>query len=147
MLRFVGGAHTAPLLRTIERLRYDIVTIGRAVSESLPPDIEARLAAPMAVVRAALADYLRACGNAVLQRRRSAPLDPVQSALHSYAEAVAAVRRKGLTLNLSEDAAERFFAFGFALEQMHQDIQDLVRCTIEWASTMKTTTPINAGSA
>jgi hypothetical protein len=33
---------------------------------------------------------------------------------------------------LSGDAAERFFAASFALEQMHRDLQDLDRIVTEW---------------
>lgn len=127
MVRFAGVGLTAPLLRTMMRLRYDIVTIGRAVSEPLSPDIETRLEAPLSQVRTAFAAYLHACGAAVLERRAAPLLHPIQSALHFYAAEVAAARRDGLTVKLSEDATQRFFALGFILEQMHHDIQDLAR--------------------
>jgi hypothetical protein len=33
------------------------------------------------------------------------------------------------------DAAERFFALGFALEQLRQNFKDLERCVTDWAAT------------
>ena len=37
------------------------------------------------------------------------------------------MRADGLTRALPADGAERFFAMGFALEQMHQNLRDLQR--------------------
>ena len=62
-------------------------------------------------------------------------IDPVQFALQGYAEEVASVRRDGLIRALPGDAAERFFALGFSLEQMRQNIGDLDRCVAEWSAT------------
>ncbi len=33
------------------------------------------------------------------------------------------------------DAAERFFALGFSLEGMRQNLMDLERCVAEWSDT------------
>ncbi|MFZ3228142.1 MAG: FUSC family protein, partial [Xanthobacteraceae bacterium] len=67
------------------------------------------------------------------------PLDAVESALEAYAAEVAALRRDGVTRSLTDDAAERFFALGFALEQMHTNFMDLGRCAAEWAEPVKET--------
>jgi hypothetical protein len=139
MVRFAGAALTAPLLHTIMRLRYDLITIGRAVREPLSPDIEIRLEAPMAQVRTAFVAYLRACGAALLKRRAAPPLDPIQSAPDFYAAEMAAVRGEGLVKQLSRDATERLFALGFVLEQMHHDIQELARLVNEWSTAMNAT--------
>ena len=48
---------------------------------------------------------------------------------------VAAVRRDGLIRGLPGDVAERFFALGFSLEQMRQNLGDLDRCVAEWSET------------
>jgi hypothetical protein len=45
------------------------------------------------------------------------------------------VRRDGLIRGLPGDAAERFFALGFSLEQMRQNLLDLDRCVAEWSAT------------
>ena len=48
------------------------------------------------------------------------PFDAVRSALEDYTQEIAAMRRAGMTRSLSADAAERFFALGFALDQVQQ---------------------------
>jgi hypothetical protein len=58
---------------------------------------------------------------------------PVQAALQGYAVEVAAVRSEGLTRGVPGDVAERFFALGFSLEQMRQNLKDLERCVTAWA--------------
>jgi hypothetical protein len=61
------------------------------------------------------------------------PIHPVHVALQHYAEAVAAVRHDGLIRGQPGDTAERFFAIGFSLEQMHQNLCDLDRVVGEWS--------------
>jgi nucleoside diphosphate kinase len=43
------------------------------------------------------------------------------------------VRGDGLTRGLPGDVIERFFALGFSLEQMHQNLRDLERCVTHWS--------------
>ena len=131
--RLTFGADTGPLLRTLLRLRHDIVMIGRAAIVPLPSTFGTRLEASLAQITAAYSDYLHSSGAALQARRAPPSLDAVQSALGAYGADIAAFRREGLTRSLQADAAERFFAIGFALEQMHQNIEDLERCVTEWA--------------
>jgi hypothetical protein len=58
---------------------------------------------------------------------------PVQAALEAYTAEVAAVRSDGLTRGVPGDVAERFFALGFSLEQMRQNLKDLERCVARWS--------------
>ena len=60
---------------------------------------------------------------------------PVDAALQAYAAEVAALRGEGLIRGLPVDVAERFFALGFSLEQMRQNLNDLDRCRAEWCET------------
>jgi len=131
------GPDTGPLLRTLLRLRHDIVMIGRAAISPLPEAFRTRLETPLAHAGAALADYLRASGAALQAGRRPPPLNAVESTLAAYAAEIAALRHEGLTRSLPGDAAERFFALGFALEQMHDNVKDLERCVAEWAGPAK----------
>ena len=74
--RIAVGADTGPLLRTLLRLRHDLVMIGRAASSPLPETIGMRLQPSLAHAGAALADYLGASAAALLAagiRRRSPP--------------------------------------------------------------------------
>ena len=135
--RLAAGPDTGPLLRTLLRLRHDLVIIGRAATIPLPEALMPRLAATLAQIGKAFADYFRASG-AALQAGRSPPsLEAVESALDAYAAEIAALRSEGLTRSLPGDAAERFFALGFALEQMHSNFKDLERCVAERAGTAK----------
>jgi uncharacterized membrane protein YccC len=131
--RLSSGPDTGPLLRTILRLRHDLVMIGRASIEPLPVELQMRLAAPLADVSNAMSDYLRAMAAALRSGRGAPAIWPVQTVLKDYAAAVAGVRSDGLTHDLSGDVAERFFALGFALEQMRKNLRDLERCISYWS--------------
>jgi uncharacterized membrane protein YccC len=131
--RVAVGADTGPLLRTLLRLRHDLVMIGRAASSPLPETIGMRLEPSLARAGAALADYLGASA-AALRGRHLPLLTAVESTLDAYAAETAALRREGLTQNLPGDAEERLHALGFAFEQMRNNLKDLERCVAEWAA-------------
>jgi len=131
------GPDTGPLLRTLLRLRHDLVMVGRAAITPLPEALAPRLASPMAQLGAAFAEYLRASGAALLASRGPPSLASVESALDAFSGEMAALRREGLTRSLPADAAEHFFALGFVFEQMHNNVKDLERCVAEWAGTPK----------
>jgi hypothetical protein len=57
----------------------------------------------------------------------------VESALDGYAAEFATLRREGLTRELPDEAVERIFAFGFALDQVRLHLRDLARCVAEFA--------------
>lgn len=132
--RLSSGPDTGPLLRTILRLRHDVVMIGRECLVALPANLQARLDTPLSGVREAIEAHLRASAAALRSGASPPVIDPVQFALQGYAEEVASVRRDGLIRGLPGDAAERFFALGFSLEQMRQNIGDLDRCVAEWSA-------------
>jgi uncharacterized membrane protein YccC len=135
-----SGPETGPLLRTILRLRHDVVMIGRASVVPLPYDLQTRLAAPLAKVSDAIVTYLRSIAEALRTGTGAPAIWPVHVALQGYAAEVAALRGEGLTRGLPGDVAERFFALGFSLEQMRQNLKDLERCVAEWSETPVATT-------
>ena len=126
------GPDIAPLIRTLLRLRHDLVMIGRAVGAPLPQPLQERLGETLAQYRIAATGYLTAVATALRSRHDAPPLAPVPEALAAYAAAVAAVRRDGATRQLSGEQAERFFALGFAFEQMNRNFRDLDRRVVEW---------------
>jgi uncharacterized membrane protein YccC len=130
-----AGPDTGPLLRTLLRLRHDLVIIGRAATIPLPEAFTSRLEAPLAQIGSAFAGYFRGSGAALRAGASPPPLDPAEAALDVYAAEIAALRSEGLTRSLPGDEAERFFALGFALEQMHSNFKDLERCVAERAGT------------
>jgi hypothetical protein len=138
--RLSTGPDTGPLLRTILRLRHDVVMVGRASVAPLPVDLQRRLAAPLTGVRTTMVEYLRSMATALRIGRGVPAIRPVQAALETYAAEVAAVRSDGLTRGVPGDVAERFFALGFSLEQMRQNLKDLERCVAHWSDSSEVAT-------
>lgn len=131
--RLSSGPDTGPLLRTILRLRHDVVMIGRATVVPLPVEVQVRLAGPLAEVSTTILRFLKSAAEALREGGGAPPIRPVHVALQHYSEAVAAVRQDGLIRGHAGDTAERFFALGFSLEQMHQNLCDLDRVVGEWS--------------
>ncbi len=127
-----SGPDTGPLLRTIQRLRHDVVMIGRASVVPLPANVQARLARPLSDVSKAIVDYMRAAAAALRSGSGAVDIQPVDAALQAYAAEVATLRSEGLIRGVPADVAERFFALGFSLEQMRQNLNDLDRCRADW---------------
>ena len=127
-----SGPDTGPLLRTIQRLRHDVVMIGRASVVPLPANVQARLARPLSDVSNAIVGYMRAAAASLRNGSGAVDIQPVDAALQAYAAEVAALRSEGLIRGVPVDVAERFFALGFSLEQMRQNLNDLDRCHAEW---------------
>jgi uncharacterized membrane protein YccC len=133
LTRFGGEPDHGPLLRTLLRLRHDLVMIGRAAVEPLPERFRSRLGPRLAVVSTTAAAYLRATANALSTRSAPPALDALEAALEGYDAEFAAMRREGLTRELPDDAVERVFVLAFALEQLRRDFSDLARCVTEFA--------------
>jgi hypothetical protein len=135
------GPDTGPLLRTIQRLRHDVVMIGRASVVPLPANVQARLARPLSDVSKAIVDYMRAAAVSLRNDGGEIDIKSVDAALQAYAAEVAAMRSEGLIRGVPVDVAERFFALGFSLEQMRQNLNDLDRCHAEWCEKPAATAP------
>ena len=125
------------MLRTVLRLRHDVVMIGRATVTPLPINLQSRLAPPLAKLSETMGSYLKASAEALRHGAGAPAIWPVQTALEAYAAEIAAMRSEGLTRGLPGDMTERFFALGFSLEQMRQNLRDLERCVAEWATTTR----------
>jgi uncharacterized membrane protein YccC len=130
-----SGPDTGPLLRTIQRLRHDVVMIGRASVVPLPANVQARLVRPLSDVSKAIVDNMRAVAVSLRSGSGAVDIQPVDAALQAYATEVAALRSEGLIRGVPVDVAERFFALGFSLEQMRQNLNDLDRCRADWCET------------
>jgi uncharacterized membrane protein YccC len=133
MARFAAQPDAGPLLRTLLRLRHDLVMIGRAAAAPLPEPVRTRLAPALAQVVEAAADHLRASGSALIARRGPPPTGALEEAFDRHDADLAALRREGSTRDLSVDAVERLFALGFALDQLRRNFADLDRCVGEFA--------------
>ena len=135
--RLTTGPDTRPLVRTLLRLRHDMVMIGRVAGAPLPAPLLARLRPALNRIQAAAGEYLRACGAALLARSEPPSLGVVDAEVAGYAAEIATIQGEGLTRDLAGDAAERFFALGFALQQIRQNCADLGERVAEWAETPK----------
>jgi uncharacterized membrane protein YccC len=121
-------ADMGPLLRTLLRLRHDLIMIGRAAAGPLPETLQIHLGPPLAQVTKTAAEYLHQTAETLATGGNPASLGAVEAAIEGYTEAFAKVRSEGLTLGLSMDTVERIFALGFALEETRIHFRDLDRC-------------------
>lgn len=131
--RLTSGPDTGPLLRTLLRLRHDVVMLARAVGCELPDEVARRLSPSIQQIAAAATDFLRTAGAALRGLRPPPPLDAVDAAFKAYAEEFGAVRREGLTRDMPSEAAERLFALGFGLDHLREHLFELHRVVGEWA--------------
>jgi len=132
LTRLTTEPEQGPLLRTILRLRHDLVMIARAALVPLPEAFQARLGPLLARAAGASAHYLRACASALRARRAPPPLDAVSAALDEYDHEMAALRQTGATRELPADAVEHIFTLNFAFDQLRAHFKDLARCVSEF---------------
>jgi hypothetical protein len=134
MARLTAEPDEGSLVRTMSRLRHDLVMIWRAALVPLPETFQARLGPRLTHVGTAAADYLHACAPALLARRGPPPMHGITAALDGYATEMAALRREGLTRDLPAYSVEQVFALGFALDELRQHFTDLARCVAEFST-------------
>lgn len=113
-----------PLVRTVFRLRNDVVMIGRAAAEPLPGPILARLRQPLEQVSQATQRFLRTCADALRKRKNPPALDAVEQALATFIATIEELRGEGDTRVLPAENIGRLYALGFALEQLRQNFAD-----------------------
>jgi uncharacterized membrane protein YccC len=115
-----------PICRTLRRLRHDLAILGRAMTEPLPEGTGAIILAPTVEAMAAIAAFFRVSAAAFAQAAAPPALSDLDGAFVAQAMAVTQMRRAGATHALPDDDLGRIFGLGFALEQLHLDLQDLV---------------------
>jgi hypothetical protein len=113
-----------PLVRTVVRLRNDLVMIGRAGAEPLPESIVIRLCEPLEQVSQAGQSFLRACAVALLERKNPPSLDGVERTLGNFIAMIEELRREGVMRALPAEDVGRLFALNFALEQLRHNFED-----------------------
>jgi uncharacterized membrane protein YccC len=131
MTRLTADVDQGPLVRTMLRLRHDLIMIWRAALEPLPAPFEARLSPWLTRIGRLTGYYLKACARALRARRSPPPIDAVMDVLDGFAAEMAAMREEGLTRTLPAHEAEHVFALGFALDQVRHHFTDLARCVGE----------------
>jgi uncharacterized membrane protein YccC len=131
--RLTSGPDTGPLLRTLLRLRHDMVILGRAVGCELPVIVRDRLTPKLDQISISASAFLRDSAASLRKRRPPPALLAVDADFQAYIDEFGAVRHEGLTRDMGNEAAERFFALGFALEQMREHLNEVQRVVGEWA--------------
>jgi hypothetical protein len=116
----------APLSRTLLRIRNDFVMISSATVQPLPEGIARRLDPSLTRFGAEASAFLRGSAAALADRTSPPQIAAVTAALRDYRAEITALRGEGFERAMASDDVERFFALGFALEQLCRDFTDLV---------------------
>jgi uncharacterized membrane protein YccC len=131
--RLTSGPDTGPLLRTLLRLRHDIVILGRGAGCQLPDEVAQRLVPKLRQIADATGAFLRESAVALRARELPPQLDGLECAFEAYAEELGTVRREGMTQDMPSEQTERSSALGFALDQLHAHLNEVHRVVGEWA--------------
>jgi uncharacterized membrane protein YccC len=131
-----------PVVRTLYRVRHDLVMVGRAAAKPLPEAIVADFIPLLAALRSDAGAMLRGISASLIDRRVAPDIDSYQASVRAVAQAVEAFAedRKGLPV---EDLA-RLFTLRFALEQLGEDMRDLASRTSEMAKAPKSRSSVSA---
>jgi uncharacterized membrane protein YccC len=140
-----GEDDPEPVLRTIRRLRHDLIMVDRATRGALPDSVAGPLMPALGELSTALESALRGLADTFRQRKLPGSLAPFHQCLTTYHEAMAGMRREGLTRDLPGDATARIFGLAFALDQISRDLDDLASRAEERAGKRKSQ-PIPATS-
>jgi len=114
-----------PLVRSLRRIRHDLIMLARALPKPLPEPLSGRLAGPAKRVGAATTEFLADLANALTRNVAASPLVPLQQALSEYEDAISELRRDRLIVPLPSEDAERVFGSAFALQQLVGHLADL----------------------
>ena len=123
-----------PLLRTLMRLRHDVVMLRRTLREPGHEALREHVAQPWSRAAQTGAATLRALGQALSAGQAPDRPGAMAEAVGAYRSALDEMRRRRLTRLLPTDAVWRLFGAGFALEQFRRDLDDLVERAQEFSS-------------
>jgi uncharacterized membrane protein YccC len=130
-----------PLVRTLYRLRHDLVMVGRATAKPLSAVLATRLEQCLFAVRDAASALMHAMAEALRTRQAAPSLAPLETALRDYSLEMDAVWKDPATQALAAEEAGRIFALRFALEQMSQDCRDLANRINDFRSGRRAASP------
>jgi uncharacterized membrane protein YccC len=120
-----------PVVRTLYRVRHDLVMVGRAAVKPLPPALITDLGPLIATLRQDASVMLRGISASLLGRTPAPSIESYQASAKALSQAIegAAEDRK----LLPREEAARLFTLRFALEQLGEDMRDLASRTSEMA--------------
>lgn len=120
-----------PVVRTLYRLRHDLVMVGRAAAKPLPAATLAELGPFLSTAHQDASALLRGISASLIARTNAPPLDAYQASVRALAQAVE--RLTDAPQRLPHEEAARLFTLRFALEQLGDDMRDLAARTNELA--------------
>lgn len=120
-----------PVVRTLYRVRHDLVMVGRAAVKPLPNAILGDFSPLLTALRNDAGAVLRGISASLLTRTAAPALDNYQASARALALAIEALGEDRQRLPREETA--RLFTLRFALEQLGDDMRDLASRTSEMA--------------
>jgi len=120
-----GEADPDALVRTLRRLRTDLMLLGRAAARPWPDSLEPRLRTPLGQLAAALANHLRAMGEAARERRKAPDPAAAFAALDAFSRALQGCREEGLLRGMPAEGISSLYALGFSLDQVRRELLQL----------------------
>ncbi|MBB3019805.1 putative membrane protein YccC [Microvirga lupini] len=123
-----------PLIRTLYRVRHDLVMIGRAASSPLPAPVLDRLGPSLTTLHQATRTLLLNLAEALRHRRKPPDQEVFRAALEAFTSDADALRADALFHQLSSKVFGQVFALGFAFEQFQKNLSDLLARTDDLAS-------------
>ncbi|MDQ0473347.1 FUSC family protein [Labrys wisconsinensis] len=123
---FTGRADPEPLLRTLYRLRHDLVMIGRAASRPLPGEVATALTPRLTALRDASVALLQGTAEALRRADEPPGTEAFEASLKAYVAEMDALRAGGRTRDLASEDVGALYALRFSFEQLALDLRDLV---------------------
>jgi uncharacterized membrane protein YccC len=123
-----------PLIRTLYRVRHDLVMIGRAASTPLPVPVLDRLRPSLTALHQATRALLLNLADALRNHTKAPNPGAFRAALEAFTSDADALRANALIRELPAQAFGQVFALGFAFEQFQKNLGDLLARTDELAS-------------
>lgn len=122
-----------PVVRTLNRVRLDLVMVGRAAVKPLPAAILGDFTPLLSTLRQDAGAVLRGISASLRARTIAPALDDYQASARVLSQAIEALAEDRKRLPGEETA--RLFTLRFALEQLGEDMHDLASRTTEMAKT------------
>jgi uncharacterized membrane protein YccC len=119
-------ADPEPIIRTLYRVRHDLVMVGRTAATPLPAGVLPHLLGGLFAVRDAAVATLRASAAALRTGTAAPATDAFEASLKSYLAQMDRMRQDGVMRSLPGEDVGRIYALRFAFEQMALDLRDLV---------------------
>jgi uncharacterized membrane protein YccC len=123
-----------PLIRTLYRVRHDLVMIGRAASSPLPAPVLERLEPSLTALHQATRALLLSLAEALRDRTKAPDPQALHAALEAFTREADALRADAFVRDLSGKTFGQVFALGFAFEQFQKNLGDLLARADEIAS-------------